>query len=404
MAALKDAQLKAWMRAGAKIAGRSDGDGLTFTLSAAKPPRQGTATWVFRYRFGGKPREVKLGNYPDLSLVAARAAARAARVQVDQGRDVAAVRRADILRAGRAGTFRQLADDYMEKAAPVLAATSRAEAKRYLDKDILQRIGHLPIGDVSGLEVVRLVEQIGKRSDPVARRAFALLSVIFAHGMAKHLVAHNPCGGLRLEAILGPAKPRRARINLTAAQLRALMDHLPSIGVANALSVKILLATCVRKGELIRARWTEVDFRRGEWTIPAENSKSKRGFVIPLAPAVVGWFMQLKGLAGASPWVRPGVKGRHLSRTALNQALSRLPVALPKFSPHDLRSTARSHLAELGVSIPVAERCLNHSLGGLIGVYDQHDYLDERRKALELWANAIAKIEEAPATALRIVA
>ena len=64
-------------------------------------------------------------------------------------------------------------------------------------------------------------------------------------------------------------------------------------------------------------------------------------------------------------------------------------VIVRRFTPHDLRSTARSHLAALGASIFVAERCLNHSLGGLAGIYDQHDYMDERRFALERWTEFI---------------
>jgi hypothetical protein len=81
-----------------------------------------------------------------------------------------------------------------------------------------------------------------------------------------------------------------------------------------------------------------------------------------------------------------------------------LDAELPHFSPHDLRSTARSHLSRLGVSIVVAERCLNHSLGGLVAVYDQHDYMQERRRALELWANVLADAEggrDSNVTALR---
>jgi len=64
-----------------------------------------------------------------------------------------------------------------------------------------------------------------------------------------------------------------------------------------------------------------------------------------------------------------------------------------RFTPHDLRSTARSHLSALGVNVIVAERCLNHSLGGLVGVYDQHDYMTERRAALETWASFLLACE-----------
>ena len=71
------------------------------------------------------------------------------------------------------------------------------------------------------------------------------------------------------------------------------------------------------------------------------------------------------------------------------QAKTRVP------SPHDLRSTARSYLAHLGVDVIVAERCLNHSLGGLVAVYDKHDYMDERRRALDLWTTYLANVEAA---------
>lgn len=85
---LKSAELERWIKAGKWIAGKSDGGGLTFTLSKA-----GTASWVFRYRSAGKQREMTLGNYPDISLEKAREAARAARVMVDLGKDVAIEKR-----------------------------------------------------------------------------------------------------------------------------------------------------------------------------------------------------------------------------------------------------------------------------------------------------------------------
>lgn len=402
MGKLTDRRLEEWKRAGAPIAGKSDGEGLTFTLS-----RAGTASWVFRYRAAGKQREITLGNYPDLSLKAARVAARSARVRVDQGLDVAAEKRRGKLEAARAGTFRQLAEDYLERAGPALARSTAKEAKRYIDKDILPRIGNLPAGEVTGSDIVGMVERIAQRSDPVARRAFEIVSVIYSHGVAKHLVRGNPCAGLKLSAILGQPPKRRQRVMLGESELKELLLALPSIGPANALAAKILLATCVRKGELTRARWECVDLESATWTVPAEHSKTGKGFVIPLAPIVVEWFRELRRVAGRSEWVLPGQRGQHMSRTTLNVALARVDAELPHFSPHDLRSTARSHLARLGVSVIVAERCLNHALGGLIGIYDQHDYMEERRRALELWANALARAEQGESsnvTALRIAA
>jgi integrase len=395
MAKLTDVQLRAWIKYGKPIAGKSDGGGLTFTLSKA-----GTASWVVRYRLGGKQREITLGNYPDLSLTAARKKAAVERVRVDQGVHVASEKRKGKLDTARAGSFRALAEDYVQRSANGLSESTRKETRRYLDKDILTRLGSLTAREVSGGDIVTMVEKIAARSDSVARRAFEIVSVIYSHGVAKHLVKDNPCAGLKLSAILGKRQVHGARIKLTEDEVRAVLASLPSLGRINALAVKILLATCVRKGELIRAQWKHIDLKGAIWTVPDENSKTGKGFAIPLAPTVVDWFTELRDLARGSDWVLPVQMGparrdRHINSATFNAALTRLDCKSRAFSPHDLRSTARSHLAALGVDVIVAERCLNHSLGGLVAVYDQHDYLTERRKALELWAAFLNEAEKA---------
>jgi len=313
---------------------------------------------------------------------------------------VAADKRRTKIAAASAQTFKEMAEDYMVRVAPKLAATTNKETRRFLTKDILPRIGHLRVKEITPADIVYLIEQITKRSPSVARRAFEILSVIFAHGIAKHLATQNPCASLKPSAIIGVHRKRRERINLSTEELRALLAGLPQIGQENTLAVKILLATCVRKGELIRARWDQVDLERGLWTVPDEHSKSGKGFIVPLAPTVARWFSALREIAGDNEHVLPSRTGRYgahkqtINRGTLNAALSRLEVDVRQFSPHDLRSTARSHLAALGVDIIVAERCLNHSLGGLVAVYDQHDYLEERKQALEQWAAFIERLEQ----------
>ncbi len=119
---------------------------------------------------------------------------------------------------------------------------------------------------------------------------------------------------------------------------------------------------------------------------------------------VAGWFVELQAMAFGSCYVLPirtrnhGAKGDvPMEPVTLNAALNGLATTLGdkcrRFTPHDLRSTCRSHLGMLGVDVLIAERCLNHSLGGLVAVYDKHDYLTERRRALELWAAKLATIE-----------
>lgn len=395
MGKLIESQLKAWIRDGQAIAGKSDGAGLTFTLSD-----KGSAVWVLRYRISGRTREVRIGRYPDIGLQAARILARQARAQVDQGTDVAAERQRAKLIKAQGGTFRDLGEDYLLRVGPRLAAGTRKEAGRFLRKDLYPALGSAWAVDIKPDQVVGTIDRIAKRSKTVARRAFELLSVIFSHGVARCMIPANPCLGLKVSAIIGELKVERERIKLTRQELRDVLAGLPALGRANELAVRILLATCVRKGELLGARWEHVDLARGLWTIPDEASKTGQGFVIPLPHQVAAWFEELKRMPGAETYVLPGRTVRfgqrrtYASRSTLNVALNRLEVGARRFSPHDLRSTARSYLAELGVNILVAERCLNHSLGGLVAIYDKHDYLEERRSALRIWASFLERLEK----------
>jgi hypothetical protein len=111
MGRLTDTQLRAWLRAGKPLAGKSDGGGLTFTLSAA-----GTASWVLRYRHNGRVRECSIGRYPDTGLADARGIASELRGRIQKGEDVAVARQVEkAQKALSAATFRDLATEWMER-------------------------------------------------------------------------------------------------------------------------------------------------------------------------------------------------------------------------------------------------------------------------------------------------
>ncbi len=399
MGKLTDVKIRNWIKAGAQVA-KADGEGLTFTLSAG-----GAASWVLRYRLHGKQRELTLGRYPDTTLSDARKLASEKRVAVQKGTDVAREKQKAKTDASRAWTFKQLSDDYLTRAANNLAAITISGRRQQLRDYVLDRIGGMPAREVTPADIVDIVERSGHKSLHVARLVLIALREVFSHGVARSVVKENPCVHVKAKAIIGAPPSRRARIMLTDDELRAMLPALPTIGRSNELAVKILLATCTRIGELTRAEWSHIDFERKEWTIPPEHAKNKKQFVIPMTNQVADWFIELKRLAFNSKFVLP-IRKRFGDRegdapmeaTSLNAAINVMCKPLDgkcrRFTPHDLRSTARSHLAALGVDILIAERCLNHSLGGLVAIYDKHDYLTERRKALTLWGNKIRAIEK----------
>ena len=393
MGKLTDIQIKSLIRAATPVA-KSDGDGLTFTLS-----KNGTPAWVLRYRHGGRQKELTIGRYPDITLAKARELATEARANIQQGEDVARTKKLVARELAAAKTLRELANDYLAKAKFVLAASTFKQRKHHIDDVILPKLGSLLVREVTTSDVVYLLESVGKMH--VASLVLIALSRIFKHGIAKHVALTNPCLGITATAICDAPKPTRLRLKLTEDELRIILPALPSIGIENAVAFKILLTTCVRVNELVKAKWSDIDFIKAEWTIPDANSKTRKGFTIPLPPAVIGWFKELKEYACGSEYVLPSrrageSKQPHILTLTINVAINKLCNKLEgirRFTPHDLRSTARSHLTELGINLIVAERCLNHSLGGLVSIYDQHDYMTERRAALELWTDFILACE-----------
>jgi len=233
------------------------------------------------------------------------------------------------------------------------------------------------------------------------KRILTSAGQLFDHAIGRQLVRINPVAGIKLTALLGPRPPVRKRVMLSEEELRKLLAGIDDIGVENALTLRIMLATCVRSVELVKARWEQVDFDRCTWFVPDDSVKTHTGFLVPITPIVAGWFKQLKTLADGSAWVLPGRRIKssdsHVGRTtlwsAINNAFERGDIETRRFTPHDTRSTAKGHMRNLGVSREISEIALNHTLKGIEGIYDVREEIPERRQALELWAALLVACE-----------
>ncbi|CAB3931670.1 tyrosine-type recombinase/integrase [Achromobacter insolitus] len=389
---LEDIQIRRWIAAGQPLA-RTDGDGLTFTLS-----RAGTATWVLRYQHLQRARELTIGNYPDVTLAAARKLAREHRAAIDQGADPALNKQREKARSTKISNVRTLIADFRAKKLEGLAADTITYRNWDLDKVILPKLGAIQVDQVQPSDVVHMLTA-AKRTWTISKRILTTAKQLFAHACGLRLIDTNPAAGVDLVSLMGPRPPIKRRVMLTEAELRGLLASIEDIGTENALALRILLATCVRSVELAKARWESVDLERGTWWVPEENVKVRRGFTVPLTPTVAGWFRQLQALAGTSEWVLPARHERrrrnqggdtHVGETtlwaAIRRAFDRGDLDIRRFTPHDTRSTAKGHMRNLGVSNEISELALNHKLKGMEAIYDVRDDIPERRAALELWA------------------
>jgi integrase len=369
---LSDAELRRLVAAGEAVA-VSDGEGLTFTLSAA-----GTAAWALRYRIGGRRRELTLGRYPDLKLVDARKAAAKARVQVESGIDVAVEKQRRKTADALAWTVRELFRDYEARVAPGLAASSALGTLNYMRTDILPSLGSRVARDVTPDDAQALIERIVERSYWAGANARKAGIALFSHARARRIVVANPFRDVSMSSIaVKPAK--RKRVALNAEQMRTFLLGLPALAPIDAALAELLLRTGVRIGEALSAEWG--DIHASEWRIPRGKIKTRKRmddplFVIQLHPSTLAVFERLRVLSGDSRWVFPALAGEQDCSMDHERALDRLKgyaATLSNFPAivfHDLRSTVRSGMRALNIRFEVCERAVNHSLPGLPGVYD----------------------------------
>lgn len=406
MGKLSDVQIRQWMKTGERFDMRSDGDGLylSFREDYAIP------VWKFRYRFAGKARVMNLGSYSDLSLADARKTAKELRARVALGHDVAAEKQerkaeavAKIEAGKRAVTVAHLADEYFERM--ILGRWKHPNIVRSrIEKDIKPSIGRLKVEDVKPAHIDAMLQGIVKRGAPtVANDVLRWTRRMFDFAVKRHMAQYNPASAFDLSDAGGKEEAReRALSREELVRLFEAMRTAKGFSHENLLAVKLLLVLAVRKQELTGARWAEFDLDKAVWYLPTERTKTETAIDIPLPSQAIEALRDLHRLACGSEWVFPARKAQHrmiphIHENTLNVALSKvkpLMPGVPPFCVHDFRRTARTHLAALGVDPYIAERCLNHKIKGVEGIYNRHDYFEERRKALELWAKYLEACEK----------
>lgn len=405
MPKLTDMQIRAWIKTGERFEGRSDGNGLY--LSYRKNYQ--TPVWRFRYKFAGKPRVMMIGSYAELSLARARETAKELAARVALGYDVAGEKQerkaaalAKMEAEKNAMRVSALAAEYFER--QILPRWKHPDIlRRRIDKDINPHIGHMKVEDVKPRHIDSMLKAIVDRGAPtIATDVLRWTRRIFDYAIKRHALEINPCSAFEV-ADAGGKEVARDRW-LTRDELIRLfraMRHAKGFSRQNEITFKLLLALCVRKMELCAARWEEFDLEKGVWHLPEERSKNGDAIDIPLAAPVIEWLRELYTFSCNSAWILPARKMQnrmipHIQESTLPVALAKVRAEIPdvpNFTIHDFRRTARTHLAALGVDPVVAERCLNHRIKGVEGIYNRHQYFNERKAALALWANLLVALE-----------
>lgn len=351
-------------------------------------------TWFYRYVYEGRRFRVKLGAYPAIGLADARASAQKARTHREMGIDprTAGMSRGRApsspvaARSAKPHSVAALAEEFMR-----LSTRKRPEQLAgVINKHILPWWETRDARTITRRDVIELLDKVVATGRKVmANRVKQVLGQMFEFGMNRALVEHSPVPQRYRPG--GEEKPRQRA--LTDAELKALIVNREDVFRSKAIqhAVMLLLLTMQRRGELMAAKWSDVDLDAATWRIPDEVAKGERGHTLALSEWALDEFRTLKRMAGRSAYVFPNAAGDgpadpKLVTRSVARCLKRLgKLKVAAFTPHDLRRTGRTGLAKLKVAPHIAERVLNHAQAVIPGTYDVHDYFDEKRDALDKW-------------------
>lgn len=383
-----------------------DGNGLYLMI-----PKAGAAYWMCRYTFAGKRRGMSLGKYSQLSLAEAREQVVETQKAIRSGTDPLVERRRE--EQVTISTVQDLFNDWYQDLEKRLKHPNIP--KRVFERDIAPTIGSLTLDGVTPMDVRAIVRKVTSSGRPtIANDALMYLKQLFNHGIKLGLITYNPASAFNVNDAGGVEKSRNRALSIDELSkvFAVFRENRTSFTRDNYLACALLVVLGVRKTELTEAKWSEFDLSDAKWNLPGERSKSGVGIAIPLPPQVIAWLGELQIRACGSPYVFPSrrsSKRPHMGKDTLNRAIAKLFGKEPgkkqqpenkmgdltEFTVHDLRRTCRSLLAAAGVPGHVAERCLNHKLKGVEGIYDRYDYYEERKQALikvaDLVESAIGK-------------
>ena len=368
----------------------TDGGGLYLEV---RP--NGSKLWRYRYRIGGKENLFAIGNYPTVGLAEARGKRAEARALVKRGVHPSHERRTERLATinANASTFEAVAREWIGKNKSNWTPYYARQVERFLELDLFPSIGKLPIRSVTPAHLLQALQRVEARgAETVASLLRQWSSAIFRYAAATLRADADPAAALK-GAIHRPKTEHHKP--LSRDQIADFSKALSAYGGyrTTVIALRLMLLTFVRTKELRKANWSEIDFDRREWRIPASRMMMREPHIVPLSRQALALLRELHSYTGARVFLFPNYRTPDTSMTAttLNRALERMGFNgrdSVGFSAHGFRATASTILNETGFRPEVIERQLAHKERNKVRAsYNQAEYLGERREMMQRWAD-----------------
>jgi integrase len=348
----------------------------------------GSQSWIYQYRVGSKQRRMVLGSAKSVHLSVARENASRLEARVRLGGDPAMDK--ETARRSADETFGVLVDQYLAARQSKWRANTEREVRRHLTK-YAKSLHRFPITAVSQLNISNLLDDLAKESgDATSNRVRANLSTFFSWAIKKGV--DLPKGNVASHTEK-QKENSRTRV-LSDNELKTIWNACDDD--AFGAIVRLLLLTGQRKSEIGFLRWDEV--RDEQIVLPGERTKNKRAHSLPLTDAVKEILDKFRVDNRTHVFGRydTGFGGWNTAKLELDARVAKAG-KIEHWTLHDLRRTAATRMAELGVQPHIIEAVLNHvsgHQGGVAGIYNRATYDKEKRDALNLWAEHVVALVE----------
>ena len=356
----------------------------------------GVKSWSVYYRLDGKHQRITIGTWPEVGVAEARECAREIKGQAKVGVDPKAVKEADETEAHAAQeearkTFGAVAEKYIKRECSKLKRGHEYEAA--IRRELLPAWGTHFMTDLRRLHLSELTDVFLDAGRPMAAyRVHEIVKRIFNWAVERGEIEASPFATMKPPV----SKVIRDRV-LAPDEIKAVWETWDEMDYPFGPLGQLLLTTAQRLNEVARMQWAEVNTDTAVWTIPAERTKSGRDMEVPLSSLALDILKALPRFTEGGHVFTTTSGVRPVSGFSKMKARTDGLSDVTGWRLHDLRRTARTGLAELGVPEIIAEKVLNHAERNVLAkIYNRHEYADEKRDALERWARRLNEILEPP--------
>lgn len=351
---------------------------------AVRVNANGTKTFTASYRYGLKQRRLTIGPYPIISLAEARDKARAAFREVLGGADPQAVRRRKNM------NLREGMGAFIEQYAKPRNRAWR-ETERVLTRELVTRFGERDLTLMTRAGILEAADAaIARGAQYQANRIVSYSRKMFNWFLERGMIETGPLLGIR-----APMREQSRDRVLTRDEITRLIGGCRAEPFPFGPYTLLLLATAQRRSEVANMRWSEIDWERNVWELPAARSKNGKAHEVPLSPFALAILKDIPRFessdlvfttTGYSPI--SGITKMVLRIQAVSETTN--------WRLHDLRRTAASEMARMGIALQVVEKVLNHvsgTISGVVAVYNRYGYDPEKRDALNRWGEFLEELQ-----------